>query len=293
MGTQSSLVPAYVNSFTLFISALDYIEANLCSEFSQENIAEACYCSLSSLQKTWKFCTHMSLKEYINKRRVTLAGVELSQSDISVLDAALKYGFNSHEVFTRAFTKVWGVSPSRFRKEWKGSCNLYPKLNPMYFEGTQLRNVKKYEIGELYDYLRSQTGKYVLCFDVKRLDPINKNLGRIAGDKVIIEAFRRINEAAGEDMLCLRLGGDEFAMVTGTDNKTVINEITEKILAQNGCRTPYPGGEVEVAVRCGAIMIGEGLKYSVLCDDFERVMDRARETGQVELIIQEDKAEEV
>jgi diguanylate cyclase (GGDEF)-like protein len=41
---------------------------------------------------------------------------------------------------------------------------------------------------------------------------INDNLGREAGDKVILEAFKRINEAAGEDRVCLRIGGDEFVV---------------------------------------------------------------------------------
>ena len=53
-------------------------------------------CSLSSLQKTWKFCTHLTLKEYIAKRRITLAGRDILRGETSVLDIALKYGYNSH-----------------------------------------------------------------------------------------------------------------------------------------------------------------------------------------------------
>ena len=77
------------NHFILFITALDYIEEHLTSELSQEEIAASCYCSLSSLQKTWKICTHMSVGEYITKRRLTMAGRDML-SGMSVLDAAMK-----------------------------------------------------------------------------------------------------------------------------------------------------------------------------------------------------------
>ena len=272
----------YDHGFAVFVTALEYIEANLCGELSQEDIAAACCVSLSSLQKTWKYCTHYSLMDYISKRRLTLAGRDLLDSDITVLDAAMKYGYNSHEVFTRAFTKVWGVPPSKFKKSWKGNCGLYPALNPEYSERNGFMRVKKYDIREFYDYLRSQAGTYVICFDIEHLMPINDNLGREAGDKVILEAFRRINEAAGEDMICLRLGGDEFAMITESSDEREVTALAEKVLSQNGNEVAYSGGKVAVNLHCGAVRIGEHLKYSVLCSDFNEVINRSRDTGKIE-----------
>lgn len=277
----------FENSFTIFISALEYIEENLMSEFSQEDIAAHCYCSLSSLQKTWKFCTHLSLKEYIQKRRVTLAGRDILRTDMNMLDIAMKYGYNSHEVFTRAFTKVWGVPPTKFKKEWKGSTDLYPKLNTKYIEKEELinmRNVKKFDVSEFYDYLKGQAGTYILCFDIKELLPINTEIGRDAGDKVILESFRRINEAADDNMLCLRMGGDEFVMITETDDSEKVAAIAEKVMSQNGNTIPHNGQEIDVTLWCGAIMIGKNLKYTVLCSDFEAVMKKARQSGRLEFM---------
>lgn len=277
----------YKHSFAIFVTALEYIEANICENMSQEQIAAACYISLSSLQKLWKYCTHYSLKEYISKRKLTLAGRDLLMEDSSVLDVAMKYGYNSHEVFTRAFTKVWGVSPSKFKKQWKGSCELYPRLNSEFAErNDHMENmrVKKYDISEFYDYLKSQKGTYVLCFDIHRLMHINETLGREAGDKVILEAFRRINSAADDNMTCLRLGGDEFAMITECSDTEYISEIADRVLSQNGETVSYSGGEVAVSVRCGAVKIGEHLKYSVLCRDFNEVINKARMSGKFEVI---------
>lgn len=58
-----------------------------------------------------------SLSEYIRNRRLALAGSELAVGNEKVIDIALKYGYDSPDSFTKAFTRFHGVSPSRARKE--------------------------------------------------------------------------------------------------------------------------------------------------------------------------------
>lgn len=229
------------NNFCIFTTALDYIEHNLCSEFTQEDIAAVCYCSLSALQKLWRYATHTSLKEYISKRRLTNAGIDLLNTDMTVIDIAMKYQYNSHEVFTRAFTKQWGVAPSVFKKEWNKSCGLFPKLNRDYLKGAYYMGNKKFDVTELFDYLNERTGTYVLCFDIVGLMRINDEISREAGDKVILESLKRINAAAGEDMPVLRIGGDEFVMVTGLDDVEKVTKIAKAVMEKNGVETAYKG----------------------------------------------------
>ena len=143
-------------------------------------------------------------------------------------------------------------------------------------------NIKKFDVRDFYDYLKAQAGTYVLCFDIQNLMWINDNLGREAGDKVILEAFKRINEAAGEDRVCLRIGGDEFVMITESGDRKTVEELAEKVLSKNGGKVAYSGGEATVSVRAGAILMGERLKYSILCEDFNEVLDMARESGKIE-----------
>ena len=143
--------------------------------------------------------------------------------------------------------------------------------------------VKKYDISEFYDYLKSQAGTYVLCFDIEYLMRVNDELGREAGDRCILEAFRRINEAADE-RVTLRMGGDEFAMITESSDPEEVTALARKVLGQNGKKVPYTGGEVAVALRCGAIKIGEQLKYSVFCSDFSTAIERARTSGKIEFV---------
>lgn len=270
------------SSFGTFMTALEFIEDNLCNEFTQEDIAKACCCSLSGLQKLWRYSTHTSIKEYITKRRLTKAGTDLLNSEMTVLDTAMKYGYNSHEVFTRAFVKVWGISPMRFKKEWKGTCGLFPPLNPDYYEGENIMGNKKFDVTELFDYLRNRIGTYVLCFDIVGLLAVNTEIGREAGDKIILESLKRISDAAEDDMLVFRIGGDEFVMVTGLDDVDQVVKVGRKVLEHNGKKVSYNGGEVPVFLRCGAVTIRTPLKYTGLFNDFDIAIDKARGSGEIE-----------
>lgn len=273
----------YASKFGVFVSALEFIEDNIREDFSQEDIAAYCYCSLSSLQKIWKYCTHMSVKDYITKRRLTLAGRELLESDIGILDCAVKYGYNSHEVFTRAFAKVWGTSPTVFRREWRGNCMLYPKLNPAFLEG-DIMNVKKFDVSEVFDYLKDRIGTYVLAFDIVGLLAVNSDLGREAGDRMILESLKRINDAAGDDMLCMRIGGDEFVMITGLEDAEEVEKLGQKVLSLNGGKVSYSGGETELSLRAAAFKIKKPFNYMGLCTDFENAMDKARSVEKIVFI---------
>ena len=82
-------------------------------------------------------------------------------------------------------------------------------------------------------------------------------------------------------MLCLRMGGDEFVMITASADKEQVTAIAQDVLSHNGETTVFSGGEVPVSLRCGVIVIQNHLKYSVLCEDFNKVLEKARQTGTI------------
>lgn len=57
----------------------------------------------------------MTLKDYIRGRRLSFALKEIRDTDFSVLEIAVKYGFSSNEAFTRAFKDSYGTTPSEYR----------------------------------------------------------------------------------------------------------------------------------------------------------------------------------
>ncbi len=96
--------------------ALDYIEDNLTEELDYEEIGKISYSSSYHFQRVFGILCGMTLGEYIRNRRLTLAGAELATDKIKVIDAAVKYGYDSPDSFAKAFTKFHGITPSAARE---------------------------------------------------------------------------------------------------------------------------------------------------------------------------------
>lgn len=99
--------------------AVDYIEEHISDDIDIADIAREAACSPFYFQRIFGLLCGMPIGEYIRNRRLTLAGSELSSTDIRVIDAALKYGYDSPESFTRAFQRFHGITPSEAKRGGK------------------------------------------------------------------------------------------------------------------------------------------------------------------------------
>ena len=97
--------------------SISYIEENLEGEVDFEQAAQSACCSSFHFQRMFSYIASVSLAEYIRRRRMTLAAFELQNSDVKVIDLALKYGYDSPTSFSRAFQNVHGVTPSTAKGE--------------------------------------------------------------------------------------------------------------------------------------------------------------------------------
>lgn len=57
----------------------------------------------------------MSLRDYLRYRKLAFALKDIRDTQTGIMDIAVKYGFSSHEAFTRAFKEAYGVTPSGYR----------------------------------------------------------------------------------------------------------------------------------------------------------------------------------
>lgn len=92
--------------------ALRYIEENLADTINFKEAARRACCSEYHFSRMFSFLAGVSLSEYIRRRRLTLAALDLTNSNIRVIDVAIKYGYNSPDAFTRAFQSLHGITPS-------------------------------------------------------------------------------------------------------------------------------------------------------------------------------------
>jgi AraC family transcriptional regulator len=107
--------------------ALTYIEENLTNDIDFKEVARLAFCSEYHFKRMFSFLAGVTLSEYIRRRRLTLAAFELNNSNLRIIDVAVKYGYISPDSFTRAFQSLHGVTPSEARNNGQ-SLKAYPRM---------------------------------------------------------------------------------------------------------------------------------------------------------------------
>lgn len=264
-----------MDNIEILTNALEFMEENLQNEIKTQDVADACYCSKSVLEKIFRHVSRMSVHEYLIKRRMTVAAKILaSDREISVLDLALACGYSTNEAFTRAFKRVWNCNPSEFKAR-KDVFELFPRLYPPIEDGgTYMSERRHVDISEMYDLFVQRKNCYFVCCDICSLVPINE-ISRKAGDMAILESLNRMEKEAGEDDIVFRIGGDEFVMLTASEDKQYAEDICTRIKAYNGQPITYEGKEIPLHLYVGAVKFeGSRLRYRDLYEQLHiKILD--------------------
>lgn len=109
-------------------SAINYIEENLTDEIDLEEISRIAACSSYHFQRMFSYMAGVPLTEYLRRRKMSRAAVDLQDENSKVIDIAAKYGYESPTAFNRAFKRIHGIAPSEVRGN---SCTLksYPPIS--------------------------------------------------------------------------------------------------------------------------------------------------------------------
>lgn len=97
--------------------AIEYIENHLEEKIDYEKLAEIAACPAYHFQRMFFYMTNISVSEYVRRRRMSLAAVDLQDKQAKIIDIALKYGYDSPTAFNRAFQSIHGIAPSLAKKE--------------------------------------------------------------------------------------------------------------------------------------------------------------------------------
>lgn len=94
-----------------------YIENNINKKITMKQISDEAGYSPWHAARIFKENTGKTLFEYVRLVRLTKAAIILRDSETKILDVALEFVFDSHEGFTRAFSKEFGISPLKYSKK--------------------------------------------------------------------------------------------------------------------------------------------------------------------------------
>ena len=96
-------------------TAIDYMEEHLTDNISAQEVADRVYLSPFFLQKGFSLMTGYGIGEYIRNRRLYQAALDLKETDDKVIEIAFRYGYETPESFTKAFSRFHGATPSQVR----------------------------------------------------------------------------------------------------------------------------------------------------------------------------------
>ncbi len=97
--------------------AQQYIEQNLDTRMSLFEIAQAVGYSPWHISRLFKAYTGKTVFDYTRALRLSRAALYLRDYEAQIIDVALEFIFETHEGFTRAFFKQFGIAPKKYAKQ--------------------------------------------------------------------------------------------------------------------------------------------------------------------------------
>ena len=236
-------------------NAVNYVENHLYEKLDIEDIAKAAFMSQSSFYLIFSNILDTTIKDYIRKRRLSLSAYDLIHSKSSVLDVALKYQYCTSESYSRAFKKLFGISPKKY-KEINLFVNVFPRvaLNYNNLSGGDVMISKEMNKDLIIKKIHALSNGYVLDIDIDHFKQINDNYGHDIGDKVLIEVPKRVKEVLNNHQLdvdVVRISGDEFAVIIKDQSRNFIEQLSADIINIMSCEFIFDELSLPITVSIG------------------------------------------
>jgi AraC-like DNA-binding protein len=113
----------YMDYHTKVRDSLKYIDENLNHKIDLDDLAKRAYLSKYHYHRIFHKVSGESVTRYITKRRMEKAAGELARTDRPIIDIALEYQYASQESFSRAFLKIYGLTPGKYRRRYGGNSS--------------------------------------------------------------------------------------------------------------------------------------------------------------------------
>lgn len=186
--------------------AIEYIENNLTNDITIEDIANYLYISSFYFQKGFSMLCGYSISEYIRNRKLSLAGYDLLHTDNRIIDIALKYGYDSPDSFTKAFTRFHGSTPTEVRRGGKIKEFAPLKINLILKGGYTME----------YKMVEKEAFKVVGLKDSFKYETANQEIPKIWKKFFTKNVFSKIKPKYAVN-IDTNMGRDVFDYVIGDD----------------------------------------------------------------------------
>jgi len=164
-----------------------YIDENLDTDLSLNTIAEIAFFSPYHFHRIFKFVTKETLNEYVTRQRIEKSVLDLKHRNDGITEISIKNGFKDNSSFTRAFKKIYGVSPTEFRKQ---NPNKFSKIRQI-----ESKNSQEYPNHEKYICIINNLKKWIEMnakIEIKVIPEMNLAAVTHVGVKGVENAFEKL-----------------------------------------------------------------------------------------------------
>lgn len=123
--------------------AVNFIQSNYCNPIKVTDVADFVCVNRSYLYTLFEHSLGMPPQKFLSAYRITKAAELLQTTEIPIESIALSCGYNDALVFTKAFKQTKGISPSRYRKEFRESGSRHKKEHLLQIEDFIRQSGKK------------------------------------------------------------------------------------------------------------------------------------------------------
>ncbi len=178
--------------------AMNYIEAHLAEEIDFKAVSQLACCSEYHFRRMFSFLSGLTLSEYIRRRRLAQAALELHNSNVRITDLAARYGYDSPDSFSRAFVALHGVTPTEARKDGVSLKAVPPLTFRLTIQG-----------GNEMDYRIIEKGAFQIAGIKKRItliyEGVNPQMDSMWASlsEEGIEELKRLSNVEPRGLLCV------------------------------------------------------------------------------------------
>ena len=242
--------------------AIGFIEEHLLEELTVDDVAGRVFLSPFYFQKGFVMLCGLTAGEYIRARRLSLAGSELAAgSEEKVICLALKYGYDSPDSFTKAFTRFHGVTPSQVKKGGAMARMFSPLRIKLTLEGGTMMDYKIVQKESFTVTGAAKTFKYDSAFE--QIPLFWDEFFQSGKSKAVCGMYGVCVEGTSEPGSFEYLIADDYKPWMETPEGFVNRSIPRHTWAVFACRGPLPGSLQEVNRRIFSEWLPASKDYEV------------------------------
>lgn len=253
--------PVKTDHQTRINRVFEYIEKNLDANLSLTTIADIAFFSPFHFHRVFKGITGETLNEYITRRRVEKAALELLHKNVAVSEAGLKYGFADNSSFTRTFKKFYGVSPTAFIQQNPNRFSKIRQLNSKNGQAYPDNDQYICAINNLKNWMQMNAK-----IEIREIQQMELACVPAIGHNNIAAAYEKLMRWAGPLGL---LNANAKMLTVYHDSFKVTEPDKVRIEACMVLNQPVkPTGEVKPSsIEKGKFIVGS---FEIVLDDFEK-----------------------